>query len=79
MTPIAINPIELKPLPAGKEPADQLTRGRRPEWLRVRMPDSPGYQQIKHMMRGHGLHTVCEEAMCPNIGECWVEARRPSC
>ena len=35
------------------------------------MPDSPGYREIKGLMRGHSLHTVCEEAMCPNIGECW--------
>ncbi len=65
------NLIELRPLHTSQDPTNQLTRGRRPEWLRVRMPDSPGYQQIKTMMRGHGLHTVCEEAMCPNIGECW--------
>ncbi len=51
--------------------ASGLTRGRRPDWLRVRMPDSPGYREIKGLMRGHSLHTVCEEAMCPNIGECW--------
>ncbi len=63
--------IELKPFRPGREPADQLTRGRRPDWLRVRMPDSPGYREIKGMVRGHSLHTVCEEAMCPNIGECW--------
>ena len=62
---------ELKPFRPGHEPADQLTRGRRPDWLRVRMPDSPGYREIKGMVRGHSLHTVCEEAMCPNIGECW--------
>jgi lipoic acid synthetase len=63
--------LDLKPFRQGKEPAGQLTRGRRPDWLRVRMPDSPGYHHIKQLMRGHGLHTVCEEAMCPNIGECW--------
>ena len=69
-TPTPIEP-DLKPFRPGKEPAGQLTRGRRPDWLRVRMPDSPGYQHIKRLMRGHSLHTVCEEAMCPNIGECW--------
>ncbi len=35
--------VDLKPFRPGREPADQLTRGRRPDWLRVRMPDSPGY------------------------------------
>ncbi len=64
-------PIELKPFRVGKDSAGQLTRGRRPAWLRVKAPASPGYNRIKDMMRGHGLHTVCEEAMCPNIGECW--------
>ncbi len=49
----------------------QLTRGRRPEWLRVRPPTSPKYQELKGLFRGKKLHTVCEEAMCPNIGECW--------
>ena len=49
----------------------QLTRGRRPDWLRVRPPDSPKYQELKGLFRGKKLHTVCEEAMCPNIGECW--------
>ncbi|MCB0205976.1 MAG: lipoyl synthase [Anaerolineae bacterium] len=72
MTDITIdNLIELKPFRPGRDPASNLTRGRRPDWLRVRMPDSPGYREIKGLMRGHSLHTVCEEAMCPNIGECW--------
>ena len=47
---------------------------RRPEWLRVRLPGGPNYQELKGLMRGLELHTVCEEAHCPNIGECW-EAR----
>lgn len=51
--------------------AGQLTRGRRPEWLRVKSPDGPKYQELKGLFRGKQLHTVCEEAMCPNIGECW--------
>lgn len=44
---------------------------RRPEWLRVHAPKGENYQQLKQLMRGQGLHTVCEEARCPNIGECW--------
>lgn len=44
---------------------------RRPEWLKGRAPWGEGYAGIKHTMRGLNLHTVCEEAMCPNIGECW--------
>ncbi len=46
-------------------------RPRLPEWLKVRMPGSPRYIELKHLMRGQRLHTVCEEAHCPNIGECW--------
>jgi lipoic acid synthetase len=59
--------ITLEPAP----PTNGLTRGRRPEWLRVRSPDSSKYQELRGLFRGKHLHTVCEEAMCPNIGECW--------
>jgi lipoyl synthase len=44
---------------------------RKPEWLKVRLPAGNGYSRLKNLMREQGLHTVCEEAMCPNIGECW--------
>jgi lipoyl synthase len=44
---------------------------RRPEWLKVRAPRGENYEQLKQLMRGQSLHTVCEEARCPNIGECW--------
>ncbi len=44
---------------------------RKPEWLKVRLPAGNGYSHLKNLMREQGLHTVCEEAMCPNIGECW--------
>ena len=43
----------------------------KPEWLRVRAPGSPSYLRLKGLTRDLGLHTVCEEAHCPNIGECW--------
>jgi lipoic acid synthetase len=43
----------------------------KPAWLRVRAPGSSGYLRLKELMRGLELHTVCEEAHCPNIGECW--------
>ena len=45
--------------------------GRKPEWLRVKMPSGDNYHQLKGLMRVKHLHTVCEEAMCPNIGDCW--------
>jgi len=44
---------------------------RKPSWLKVRAPGGQNYAQIRTMMRELGLHTVCEEARCPNIGECW--------
>ena len=46
-------------------------RERKPSWLKVRSPGGPNYLQLKQMMRSESLHTVCEEASCPNIGECW--------
>lgn len=60
----------------------QFIRGRRvkhpeaprepkPDWLKVRAPGSPNYLRLRGIMRDLGLHTVCEEAHCPNIGECW--------
>jgi len=46
---------------------------RKPEWIRVKAPGSPTYTETKQIVRAHGLHTVCEEAGCPNIGECWTK------
>ena len=50
---------------------DEVARVPKPEWLKVRAPGSENYHRLKGLMRGLGLHTVCEEANCPNIGECW--------
>jgi lipoyl synthase len=44
---------------------------RRPEWIRVRAPMGEKFEELKTLMRSKELHTVCEEAMCPNLGECW--------
>ena len=44
---------------------------RKPSWLRVKMPSGATYFELKRLVRENRLHTVCEEAMCPNIGECW--------
>jgi lipoic acid synthetase len=46
---------------------------RKPDWIRVRATSSPMYADTKDIVRSHGLHTVCEEAGCPNIGECWSQ------
>src|SRR5450631_2154814 len=46
-------------------------RLRKPEWIRVKSGSGQGYHDVKRMLREHNLHTVCEEAACPNIGECF--------
>ena len=57
----ARNPIKIVP----------VERLKKPEWIRVKSGDSQRFQEIKHILREHKLHTVCEEASCPNIGECF--------
>ena len=56
-------------------PVDEISVGgareRKPEWLRVKMPSGENYQRVKQLMQVKNLHTVCEEAMCPNLGHCW--------
>lgn len=47
--------------------------GRKPPWIRVKAPASKTYQETRKLMRAKNLHTVCEEAACPNIGECWTQ------
>src|SRR5512140_1881015 len=54
-----------------KKRPDELPRQPKPEWLKVRAPGSENYHRLKGLMRTLNLHTVCEEANCPNIGECW--------
>lgn len=60
----ARNPIKID-----LEQSSQLLR--KPSWIRVRSPNSQRYQEVKHLLRENKLHTVCEEASCPNIGECF--------
>jgi lipoic acid synthetase len=55
------------PQNAASPPAPQ----RRPDWIRVRAPSGETVEWLRQMMRSKALHTVCEEAMCPNLGECW--------
>ncbi len=52
--------------------------GRRPAWLKVPLAHGPHFKELKKLMREQGLHTICEEAACPNIGECWGEFRTAS-
>ncbi|MSR06628.1 MAG: lipoyl synthase [Gemmatimonadetes bacterium] len=52
-------------------PIAESSPARKPPWLKVKAPGGPNYVQIKQIMRELDLHTVCEEARCPNVGECW--------
>ncbi len=56
------------PMPVVRPP-----RQRKPDWIRVKAPTSAGFAETKAMMRAKNLTTVCEEAACPNIGECWTK------
>ncbi len=51
-----------------------MSRSRKPEWLKMRPPSGERFTEIKQTLRDHDLHTVCEEASCPNMGECWSGA-----
>ena len=53
--------LDVLPRPAARHPA----------WIKVRAPGGGRYERLKGILRGHRLHTVCEEAQCPNVGECW--------
>src|SRR3954449_10765111 len=46
-------------------------RGPRPDWLRVRLATGKNFQELRSLLREQKLHTICEEALCPNMGECW--------
>ena len=54
-------------------PDPRQPRQRKPDWIRVKAPTSKGYGETRQLMRDLGLNTVCEEAACPNIGECWTK------
>ncbi|MBI2615027.1 MAG: lipoyl synthase [Gemmatimonadetes bacterium] len=62
--------MELVQLMRGR-PAAGAAAAHKPAWLKVRAPGGPNYVEVKRLMRDLKLHTVCEEAHCPNVGECW--------
>jgi lipoic acid synthetase len=62
----------IHPLPV--LPSSAVPETRKPAWLKVRAPGGPNYLRLRRLMRDLALHSVCEEAHCPNIGECWEEA-----
>ncbi|NDJ59644.1 MAG: lipoyl synthase [Chloroflexi bacterium] len=63
-------PVEQANADDGWKPDPNHPR-RRPPWIKVRAPSGENYERVYGLMRGHKLNTVCEEAQCPNIGECW--------
>jgi len=75
LAPIAFEiPGEVeRPRSRGRGPTNTVVPidRRRPEWLKVRLPIGPQVEELRRLMRSKSLHTVCEEARCPNIAECW--------
>ena len=60
------------PLPVvSNRPPDHTLPGRKPPWLKVKLPAGHGYTRLRTLVDEHHLHTVCESARCPNLGECW--------
>ena len=64
---------DLARTPPSDQPSERPARQRKPDWIRVRAPVSEGYHETRRLMRELNLNTVCEEAACPNIGECWTK------
>jgi len=64
---------DLARTPSSDQPSERPARQRKPDWIRVRAPVSEGYHETRRLMRELNLNTVCEEAACPNIGECWTK------
>ena len=56
-----------------KQKHSDAPRLKKPDWIRVKAPNSEGYQKTRDIMRDNKLVTVCEEAACPNVGECWSQ------
>ncbi|WP_293906140.1 lipoyl synthase [Phenylobacterium sp.] len=71
---VVIDTLKARPRHPEKQARPDSPLLRKPEWLRVRAPGSPGYNSTREIVKGHGLVTVCEEAACPNIGECWSKS-----
>ena len=68
---MATLPLPIVPRTVALSACAPAPRGNRPSWLKVRFPQGPNYTELRTLMREQQLHTICEEAMCPNIGECW--------
>jgi len=71
---VVIDNLAKRPRHPEKQARPDTPLLRKPEWLRVRAPGSEGYAATRQVVKTHGLVTVCEEAACPNIGECWTKS-----
>ncbi|MGE3268132.1 MAG: lipoyl synthase [Chloroflexota bacterium] len=68
---MATLPLPIVPRTTPLSACAPTPRGNRPEWLKVRFPNGSNYNELRTLMREQRLNTICEEALCPNIGECW--------
>jgi lipoic acid synthetase len=68
---MSLSPETARPRHPEKAHRPDTTAPRKPAWIRVKAPGSPEYHRTRRLLREQQLHTVCEEAACPNIGECW--------
>ena len=72
LTPAGDGSGGLLELPVINQPGVPNGPGRRPDWLRVKLPYGETYKNLVNIIDTHGLHTVCQSARCPNMGECWT-------
>src|SRR3954464_1938681 len=72
--PAIIDTLPVRPRHPEKAHRPDTPLLRKPDWIRVKAPVSREYAETRAIVREHNLHTVCEEAGCPNIGECWTKA-----
>jgi len=69
---VSLNHLLLSNAPGAAFPArPSPAHGRKPSWLKMKMPGGEGYAKLKQLVDSHRLHTVCQSAKCPNMGECW--------
>src|SRR6266705_2550165 len=62
----------LLPTPSPTPPRDAIQQARKPAWLKMKMPAGDGYAKLLNLVNEKKLHTVCQSAKCPNMGECWA-------
>jgi len=70
---VDVKDIPVEDIPQAPAGAGGMLAPRRPEWLKVRAPAGETYHALKRLMRSKALHTICEEANCPNMAECWSQ------